>query len=140
MTQEALLDIEHIGDIITAKTVEPLTNEDREIIAYYWKKFMKTYNLLGWECFDFFWSNFDKEYDDGEDYNVKCKEFMTHVILDTINNLSGTIDTIRHIYDRIAFVFEQDYLNVTEGFIRFVFSEIDKKVAEFENTIAEYNS
>ena len=140
MTQEALLDRSHIRDLLTTKTVEPLTNEDREVIAYYWKRFMKTYKFLDWKWCDFFWSNFDQEYDDGEDYNVKCNEFMTRVILDTINNCSGRIDTMVHIYDKIAFVFEQDCLTITEDFIRFVFSEIDKKAIEFENTIAEYNS
>ena len=140
MTQEALLDFEHIGDTLEEAGGMFLTNEEREVIAYYWKEFMKTYKFLDCKWYDLFWSNFDQEYDDGRDFNDQCREFMTSVILDVINNRSGMIDTIWQIYYNINFVFEQDNKFVAEDFVQFVLSESIKKVEEFENNVAEYNS
>lgn len=144
MTQEALLDLKYIRGLFEKDFYRPLTDEDREIIAYYWKKFMKTYKLLDWKLYDFFWGNFEPEYDDGRDYNDQCREFLTCVGLNTINNYSGEIDTMEQIYFNIASIFNEMYYwyycEEIEDFKRFILSEIDKKTVEFENILSEYNS
>lgn len=130
-----------IRDLIEAEIVEPLTDEDREIIAYYWLKFMESYDLYDWGHYQFFFESLDGEYEDDKDYSDECREHLTYVILDTINNATGEIDTIEQIYDDIAYVFNDWYrkdYSVVEDFKEFVFSEIDKDV-EFENTVMEYN-
>lgn len=137
----------NIKELIEAEIVKSLTDKDREIIAYYWKKFMETYDLCDWNDYVFFADTKmmemeDDEYDNEEALNNECRECLTYTIVDTINNVSGEIDTIEQIYEDIAYVFKDWYsknYSVVEDFKEFVFSEIDKDV-EFENTIAEYNS
>jgi hypothetical protein len=136
-----------IRELIEAEIVEPLTDEDREIIVYYWLKFMESYDLYNWNHYQFFADTKmmemeDDEYDNEEALNNECREHLTYTIVDTINNASGEIDTIEQIYDDIAYVFNDWYTkdySVVEDFKEFVFSEIDKDV-EFENTAMKYNA
>jgi hypothetical protein len=131
----------NIKELIEAEIVEPLTDEDRKIIAYYWTKFMESYDLYDWGHYQFFFERLDGDYED-KDYSDECREYLTYTIVDTINNASGEIDTIEQIYDDIAYVFNDWYTkdySVVEDFKEFVFSEIDKDI-EFENTVAEYNA
>lgn len=136
-----------IKELIEAEIVEPLTDEDREIIAEYWAKFMESYDLYDWNHYQFFADTKmmemeDGEYDDEEALNNECRDHLTCTILDTINNANGEIDTIEQIYDDIAYVFNDWYTkdySVVEDFKEFVFSEIDKDV-EFENKAVEYNA
>ena len=137
----------NIRDLIEAEVIEQLTDEDRKIIADYWKKFMKTYDLYDWGHYQFFADTKmmkmeDDEYDDEETLNNECRNQLTSAVLDTINNYNGEIDTIEQIYDDIAYVFNDWYTkdySVVEDFKEFVFSELDKDI-EFENTVAEYNA
>lgn len=136
-----------IRELIEAEIVNPLTNEDREIIVYYWKKFMETYGLWNWNDYAFFADTKmmemkDDEYEDEEALNNECKEYLTYTIVDTINNANGEIDTIEQIYEDIAYVFKDWYsknYSVVEDFKEYVFSELDKDI-EFENTVIEYNA
>ena len=137
----------NIRELIEAEVIEPLTDEDRKIIAYYWKKFMETYSLYSWNDYAYFADSKmmemeDDEYDNEEALNNECKEYLTYTMVDTINNASGEIDTIEQIYEDIAYVFKDWYTkdySVVEDFKEFVFSELDKDI-EFENTVAEYNA
>ena len=137
-----------IRELIEAEIVRPPTYEDREIIAYYWKKFMETYDLHSWNNYQFFYESEEAEkveigYDEDEDevLNNECRKYLTYTILDTISGVGIEIDTIEQIYEDIAYVFNNWYnrnYSVVEDFKEFVFSEIDKDI-EFENTLAEYN-
>ena len=137
-----------IRELIEAEIVRPPTYEDREIIAYYWKKFMETYGLHSWNNYQFFYESEEAEkveigYDEDEDevLNNECRKYLTYTILDTISGVGIEIDTIEQIYEDIAYVFNNWYnrnYSVVEDFKEFVFSEIDKDI-EFENTLAEYN-
>lgn len=131
----------NIRELIEAEIVKPLTDKDREIIAEYWLKFMESYDLYDWDNYQFFFESLDRDYED-KDYSDECREYLTYTIVDTINNVSGEIDTIEQIYDDIAYVFSgwytKDY-SVVEDFKEFVLSEIDKDI-EFDNKAMEYNA
>lgn len=137
----------NIKELIEAEVIEPLSVEDRKIIADYWMKFMEAYSLHNWNEYQFFADSKmmemeDDEYNDEKALNDECKKHLTYSILDTINNASGEIDTIEQIYDDIAYVFNDWYTkdySVVEDFKEFVLSELDKDI-EFESTVAEYNT